>query len=261
MKPAPFEYAAPQSLPAALELLGSGADEAVALAGGQSLVPMLNMRLARPELVVDLNGVSELAYVRASEGSLRIGALARQLEVERSPIVSGGWPLLAQALRFVGHVATRARGTLVGSAAHADPRAELPAALSALGARFHVSSLRGERTVPVGEFFRGPFRTALEPGELLAEIECPALPAGARTAFAERAGTHGAFAAAGAAVIAAPGGRCTVALLGAAPTPVLAAGANAAEVAGIAMSGLADDHRRALLAALVRKALEEAGVP
>ena len=264
MKPAPFEYQAPDSLSAAVELLGP---DATPLAGGQSLVPMLNLRLARPGLVVDLNRVAELGYVRVADGKLRIGALTRQLEVERSPVVADGWPLLVQALRLVGHVAIRARGTVGGSVAHADPRAELPVALTALGARFHITSSGGERAVSAEAFFRGPFWTVLEPGELLREIEVPALAPGARTAFVERARTHGAFASGGAAVVVVPGGPCAIALLGAASTAVraadaearLAAGAAAAEVAELAVSGVPDDYRRALLAALVREAIEEAG--
>jgi carbon-monoxide dehydrogenase medium subunit len=264
MKPAPFDYQAPGSLPAALELLGS--DGAIPLAGGQSLVPMLNMRLARPALLVDLNGIPELARVCVEGGALRVGAVTRQLALERSREVRSGWPLLEQAVRCVGHVAIRARGTVGGSAAHADPQAELPAALLALRARFHLRSSRGERTVAAEDFLRSPFRAALEPGELLTEIELPPLPSGARTAFAERARTHGAFAVAGAAVVLVPGGPCAIALLGAGPVPIrarcaedaLSAGAPPDEVAALAASGVRDDHRRALVAALVAQALVSA---
>jgi len=261
MKPAPFAYEAPASLAAALDLLGR--DGAVALAGGQSLVPMLNFRLAKPALVVDLNRIAELDYLRRTGGVLRIGALTRQRALERSPEVVRGWPLLVQAVRFVGHAAIRSRGTVGGSAAHADPRAELPVALSALGARVRLRSPLGERSVPVHEFFLGPLRTGLAPGELLTELEVPPLPAGARTAFTERARTHGSFATAGAAVVVSPGEHCAIALLGAAPVPVrsgnaeaaVIAGAAPAEAAALAVQDVHDDYRRALLGELVRRAL------
>jgi CO/xanthine dehydrogenase FAD-binding subunit len=265
MKPAPFAYEAPDTLEAALALVG---DEARPLAGGQSLVPMLNFRLARPEMLVDLNGVQELDELRiSSDGALRIGALTRQLALERSEEVGSGWPLLRQAVRLVGHPATRSRGTVGGSAAHADPAAELPAALAALDARFVVRSLgRGERALSAGEFFVGPLMTALEPDELLCGIEVPPLPDGARTAFVEHARTHGDFATAGVAVVLAPGRHAAVALLGAASTPVraggceraLLSGAAPAEAAGLAASSVRDEYRRALLGELVRRAIEAA---
>ena len=145
MKPAPFEYSAPESVDEALALLG---EEAKVLAGGQSLVPLLNFRLARPERIVDINRVEELAYIRAGDGgSLRIGALARQAALERSQLVAERWPLLSQAVRFVGHPQIRSRGTVAGSVAHADPTAELPVALTALDARFHVRSSGGARSL------------------------------------------------------------------------------------------------------------------
>lgn len=265
MKPAPFEYEAPRSLAAALGLLG---DDAKPLAGGQSLVPMLNFRLARPQLLVDLNQVAELVHLRRAGGVLRIGALTRQATLERSGLVEHGWPLLAQAVRMVGHAAIRNRGTVGGSVAHADPRAELPVVLSALDARFHVRSLRGPRTLSASEFFRGPLTTALEADELLTEIEVPPLPAGARTAFVERARTHGDFATAGAAVVVTPGSHAAVALLGAGPTPVravateqaLVAGAGAAEAASLAGEPVRDEYQRALVVELARRALVQAGV-
>ena len=146
MKPAPFEYSAPESVDEALALLS---EEAKVLAGGQSLVPLLNFRLARPERIVDINRVEELAYIRAGDGgSLRIGALARQAALERSQVVAERWPLLSQAVRFVGHPQIRSRGTVAGSVTHADPTAELPVALTALDARFHVRSSGGARSSP-----------------------------------------------------------------------------------------------------------------
>jgi CO/xanthine dehydrogenase FAD-binding subunit len=263
MKPAAFAYEAPRSVDEALAGLG---DDARPLAGGQSLVPMMNFRIARPERIVDLNRIAELSYLRRDGDSLRIGALTRQAALEGSDLVADGWPLLTQAVRFVGHPQIRTRGTVGGSVAHADPAAELPVALTALDARFHVRSTRGARTLGADELFVFHLTTALEPDELLVEIEVPPLPAGARMAFAEHARTHGDFATAGAAVVIVPGERCAIALLGAGPTPVRAtaaeraavAGAAPAEVGALAAEGVEGDHKGALVAALVRQALSEA---
>jgi CO/xanthine dehydrogenase FAD-binding subunit len=262
VKPAPFEYSAPASVDEALPLLGL--DSAV-LAGGQSLVPLLNLRLARPEVVVDINGIDELAHISTDGGTLRLGALTRQSAIERSQLVSDGWPLLHKAVRLVGHPQIRARGTVGGSVAHADPAAELPVALTVLDARFRLRSAGGERVVGSAEFFRGPLETAREPDELLVEIEVPALPDGAGSGFAEHARTHGDFATAGAAALVAPG-RAAVALLGAGPAPVRADGAERAladgaephEAAALAAEAVDDEHRRALCAELARRAIEEA---
>jgi CO/xanthine dehydrogenase FAD-binding subunit len=245
VKPAPFEYAAPASLDEALALIG---DDARPLAGGQSLVPMLNFRLARPARLVDLERIG-LDHVRV-DGALRIGAMTRQATIERSQEIAAGWPLLRQAVRHVGHPQIRARGTIGGSVAHADPKAELPVALAALGARFHVRSAAGARTLTAGQLFRGPLMTALAPDELLVEIEVPPLPAAARTAFAEHARTHGDFAIAGVAAVV-TGDRVTLGLLGAASTPVVVD-------SEAAIADVADPHRRALLAALARRAIAAA---
>jgi CO/xanthine dehydrogenase FAD-binding subunit len=263
VKPAPFEYSAPTSVDDALALLD---DDAQVLAGGQSLVPLLNFRLARPERIVDINRIEELAYIRADEGGpLRIGALARQAELERSQLVAARWPLLAQAVRLVGHPQIRSRGTVCGSVAHADPTAELPVALTALDARFHVRSASGARTLGAAELFAGPLTTSLAADELLAEIEVPALAAEARCAFREYARTHGDFAVAGAAVVLAPD-HAAVALLGAGWTPLrapeaeraLAGGAEAREGAALAAELVDDEQRAALTAALVGQAIEAA---
>jgi CO/xanthine dehydrogenase FAD-binding subunit len=263
VKPAPFAYEAPRSVDAALAVLG---EDAKALAGGQSLVPLLNFRLARPATVVDLNGIAELASLRRAGGVLHFGALTRQATLERSGLVARGWPLLAQAVRHVGHPAIRSRGTVGGSVAHADPSAELPVALAALDARFRLRSVRGERTLGWRELFLGALTTALEPDELLVEIEVPTPPAGARTAFVEHARTHGDFAIAGAAVVRAGREQAAIALLGAGSTPVraadaeraLLAGASAAEAAALAGAHVEDGPRRALLTELVRQAIEDA---
>jgi CO/xanthine dehydrogenase FAD-binding subunit len=181
MKPARFDYAAPSSVSEVLALLD---EDSRPLAGGQSLVPMLNFRLARPTRLVDLERVAGLDHLQVDGDVLRIGAMTRQAAVERSPVVGERWPLLRQALRLVGHPQIRSRGTVGGSVAHADPKAELPVALTVLGARFHVRSTTGTRTLVAVELFRGPLMTALEPDELLVEIEVPAPPAGARRARA-----------------------------------------------------------------------------
>ena len=262
MKPAPFRYEAPRSLPDALALLDG--EDARALAGGQSLVPMLNFRLAWPELIVDLNQVSELAHLQVRDGALRIGALARQATLHRSEVVAAGWPLLTAAVAHVGHAAIRTRGTVGGSVAHADPAAELPVALTALDARFHLRSRDGERTLSAAELFQGALTTALAPGELLLEIEVPAPVPGARAAFLEQARTHGDFAVAGVAALVAPGAHAAIALLGAAAVPVraraaeraLLAGASAGEAARLAAADVPDHYRRALLTTLTERALE-----
>ena len=263
MKPAPFHYEAPRTVAAALALLGA---DAKILAGGQSLVPIMNFRLARPATLVDVNRVDELAYLRKRDGVLHIGAMARHATLERSEMVARGWPLLRQAVRHVAHHQIRTRGTVGGSCAHGDPTAELPVALAALDARFHLRSCAGERSLRAAEFFVSHLTTALRDDELLVEIEVPPLPAAARTAFAEHARTHGDWAIAGAAVVLAPG-HAAIALLGTGPTPmraakaeaVLLAGGSAAEAARVA-GALADgEWPVALTTALVRRALEEAG--
>jgi CO/xanthine dehydrogenase FAD-binding subunit len=257
VKPAPFDYAAPESIDEAVALLDG---DALVLAGGQSLVPMLNLRLARPARLVDVNRIRELATLKRSGGSLFIGATVRQAALERSPVVHRGWPLLRQAVGHVGHAAIRSRGTVGGSAAHADPNAELPVAMIALNARFHVRGPHGARVVE--DFFKGPLETALEPGELLTAIELPPMPANARTAFAEFAPTHGSFATAGVAVVRAPG-HAAIALLGTGSHPVRATAAEAALAGGdvrgaaeLAAAEITHPHRRALVAALARRALE-----
>jgi CO/xanthine dehydrogenase FAD-binding subunit len=263
VKPPPFEYSAPASVEGALALLD---DDSKVLAGGQSLVPLLNFRLARPERIVDINRIEELAYIREGDvDALRIGALARQAELEHSQLVAKRWPLLRQAVRLVGHPQIRSRGTVCGSAAHADPTAELPVALTALDARFHVRASGGGRTLTADELFAGPLTTSLRPDELLTEIEVPPLPPGARCAFREYARTHGDFAVAGAAVVLAPG-QAAVALLGAGWTPLrapaaeraLAGGADAREAAALAAELVEDEQRAALTSVLVAQAIEEA---
>ncbi|MDO8212495.1 xanthine dehydrogenase family protein subunit M [Conexibacter sp. CPCC 206217] len=265
MKPAAFDYAAPRTLDEALALL-DGDDDAKAIAGGQSLVPVMNFRLATPARLVDLNGIAELTYLRRRDGALRIGALTRHATLEHSELVARAAPLLRQAVKHVGHPAIRTRGTIGGSCSHADPTAELPVALTALDARFHLRSRTGERVLEASDFFVSQLTTALEEGELVVEIEIPPLPPGARTAFEEYARTHGDWAICGAAVVVAPE-HAAIALLGAGPTPrrasaaeaALLAGASAAEAAALAGALLADPWKRSLTTSLVRDALQEAG--
>jgi CO/xanthine dehydrogenase FAD-binding subunit len=262
VKPSAFEYQAPASVEEALGLLRL---DSTVLAGGQSLLPLLNLRLAQPELVVDINGIAELDYIRADDGPLRIGAMVRQVALETSELVRARWPLLHKAVRFVGHHQIRSRGTVGGSVAHADPAAELPAALIALGARVHLSSSGGARAIDAAEFFLGPLYTVREPDELLVEVEVAEQPAGAGTGFAEHARTHGDFATAGAAAVVAPG-YAGIALLGAGPLPLraeaaeraLTDGADPREAAALAAQNVEDEYRRALCTELARRAIEEA---
>jgi len=202
VRPAPFEYFAPRTVEEALELLARHGDEAKLLAGGQSLVPMMNMRLVRPAVVVDLNRVAALGTVREDAGRLHLGALVRQHALERDGRVAAAAPLLAEAAPLIGHLQTRARGTIGGSLAHADPAAELPACMITLDAVFHLRSARGQRACRAQDFFRGLLSTALEPDELLAGIEVPGAPAPrAGHGFAEVARRHGDFALVGASAV------------------------------------------------------------
>jgi len=200
VKPAPFRYARAGSLAEAIALLAAVPGDSKVLAGGQSLVPMMNMRLVRPAVVVDVNRLRELIGIMPTpEGGLRIGALTRHAELAASPAVIERAPLLAEAARHVGHAAIRNQGTLGGSVAHADPAAELPAALLALDARVRMTGPRGAREVAADAFFRGLLTTALEADEILTAIEIPAQPPG--WGFVELARRPGDFALAGVAAV------------------------------------------------------------
>lgn len=200
MKPPLFSYARPQNVEDVLQMLAEQGDDAKVLAGGQSLVPLLNFRLARPSVLIDLGIVDELKGIEVLDGSVSIGAMARQRDVETSPEVLRACPLLPQALRWVGHVQIRNRGTVGGSIAHADPAAELPAVALVLDADIVVRSVRGERVEPASSFFQGPFTTTLEPDELLTEVRFT-VGEGARTTFLELARRSGDFALAGVAAV------------------------------------------------------------
>lgn len=194
MKPPPFDWAAPDTIEEALALLSEHGDDAKLLAGGQSLIPVLNFRLARPAVLIDLNRISSLAGIADAGDGVRIGAMTRQRQAERDPLVAHRASLLAETLPHVAHPQIRNRGTLGGSLAHADPAAELPAVTLALDATFRLRNEGGERTVRAQDFFTGFFATALGPDEILVEIEIPPLPAGAGHAFEEVARRHGDFA-------------------------------------------------------------------
>nr|WSW65173.1 FAD binding domain-containing protein [Streptomyces sp. NBC_00995] len=202
LKPPPFDYIAPSTVGEAVALLGDEEREVKVVAGGQSLVPMLNMRLARPELLVDITRIPELGRLHVDgTGNLRIGAAVRQAHAAADSAVRNGWPLLAAAIGRIGHPQIRHRGTVCGSLAHHDPAAELPAAALCLDARFVITGPRGTRTVGAEDFFVATFATAVEPDELLTEVVFPPLPAHHGWAFEELARRHGDFATVGLAVI------------------------------------------------------------
>ncbi|MDE0231247.1 MAG: xanthine dehydrogenase family protein subunit M [bacterium] len=196
MKPPPFKYARPESLDEVLGILSEHGGEARVLAGGQSLIPLLNFRLARPEVLVDIALVKELRRLAVERGVLRIGAAVTQNAVERSSDVARLCPLLKKALPFVGHLQNRMRGTVVGSIAHADPAAEVPAVTLALEATMVARSARGVREIPADRFFLGPFTTALAQDEILVEVRFPSSKK-TRAAVAEVAPRSGDFAIAG----------------------------------------------------------------
>jgi CO/xanthine dehydrogenase FAD-binding subunit len=214
VKPPPFEYHAPTSVEEACRLLGS-LEDAKVLAGGQSLMPLLNFRLARPQHLVDINRVTGLDRIYERDGGVAVKALARQAAAEDSALVARVCPLLRDALRLVAHRVIRNRGTVCGSIAHADPASELPAVLLALGGHVVARSVRGERVIAAGDLFIGVFETSLRPDELLAEVWFPASPK--PFAILEESRRHGDFALAG---VVRAGAK--LALFGVAPTPVLA---------------------------------------
>jgi CO/xanthine dehydrogenase FAD-binding subunit len=217
LKSAPFEYTRAGSLAEACDLLARHGGDAKVLAGGQSLVPMMAMRLVRPAWLIDINEIAELKFVNDAGDTARIGACARQCIIERDDALAARVPLLRRALAWVGHVQTRNRGTVGGSLAHADPSAELPLAARVLGAKMVVRSAKGSRTLDAEKFFAGPMTTALQPGECLEEIRWPVWgEKRAGSAFTEIAIRHGDFAMVAAAAQFAldSGGRCTRAAFG-----------------------------------------------
>ena len=270
MKAPAFRYARPESLDEALALLGEHGAEARVLAGGQSLMPMLNLRLLAPAVLVDINRMPGLARIAEHDDRIEVGALARHGEVLRSEAVRRAAPLLALALPHVAHPAVRNRGTHGGSLALADPAAELPACAVALGATLVLRGADGERRVPAEAFFRALYETALAPGEILVRVEYPRAAPGWRYAFDEVARRHGDFALAGLAAAARFEGEALrearLAFFGVADRPVLLRPATAdealaaletVEVAGSDV--YPDDYRRRLMRALLERVLERLG--
>ncbi|HSL27818.1 MAG TPA: xanthine dehydrogenase family protein subunit M [Anaerolineales bacterium] len=201
MKPAPFEYHAPQTLEQALDLKRQHGDEAKILAGGQSLVPAMNFRVVQPSLLIDLNTVKELAYIHENGASFRIGAMTRERQLELSSAIASHLPLLHEAAPHIAHPQIRNRGTIGGSIVNADPAAELPVLMLALDARLKARSASGERWIHARDFFVGMFTTALEPDEILVEIEIPFMPARTGWSFLEVAPRAGDYAMMGVAVL------------------------------------------------------------
>jgi carbon-monoxide dehydrogenase medium subunit len=200
MKLPPFEYEAPTTVAEAIDLLAEQLDEASVLAGGQSLIPLMALRLARPAVIIDINGIAELSGMSATDGWMAIGAMTREYVAEKSKVVADTVPLLAAALPLIGHEAIRSRGTIGGSLAHADAAAELPAVARALDAEFVVRGASGERVIPAAQWFEGYLTTARGPDELLLEVRFPTAGRGTGVSFQEVARRHGDFAIVGLAV-------------------------------------------------------------
>ncbi len=282
MKPPPFAYECPTEVAGAVALLAAHGADARPLAGGQSLVPLLNFRLARPAVLVDLNRIAALAHVAVEDGTLRIGAMARQAAVEAAPAVARGWPILTEAIGHIAHPQIRNRGTVGGSLAHNDPAAELPAVMLALDAEMTARGPAGTRAIAAPDFFTDTMETALDADELLTGIAVPALPEGTGWSFREAARRQGDFALVAVCVLLRPasgGGldaRVVVTGTGNGPVRVPAAEAilaargaagDACEAAGAAaaeaVEPMDDPHapawyRRRLVAALTARASMEA---
>ncbi len=285
MKPAPFKYYAPTTVDEALAHLAEHGWDAKVLAGGQSLIPLLNFRLAQPSVLVDLNNVSELFYIRPNgNGGLLLGAMTRQSQVEHDPLVAERAPLVHEVMPQIAYPQIRTRGTFGGSLAHADPSAELVAVSLALKARLRLRSQAGERWVPADEFFVGLFTTALEPDELLVEVALPAMPPRSGWSFLQITRRHHDFCLAGVAVLVTldEQGQCEQArlvflsvgdgpvdarqaaemLVGQAPTPeVIGAAAETAASADIDPGSdihASAEYRRHLSKVLARRTLTQA---
>ena len=280
MKPAPFSYDRPEALAEAIAVLSEFGDEAKVLAGGQSLVPLLSLRFARPARLVDVTGIPDLGGIRPlPDGGVAIGATTRTRALEVDHTIAARVPLAAEAAPFIAHRQIRNRGTVGGSIAHADPAAELPAVMLALGATAAVHGPQGSREIAMSDLYRGVYTTALASDEILTEIRVPPPPPATGCAFIEIARRRGDFALAGAAaVVTVDDGRCTaatVALVGVADRP-LAVPQATAPLCGVAIDEVAageageraaaaarprsdihasSDYRRALVAVLVRRAL------
>ncbi len=202
MKPAPFQYLVPKNLDECLQFLYQHPEDAKILAGGQSLIPTMNFRMAQPMYLVDINNLQELSYIRADKsGGLQIGALSRHYQVEHDALIAQKAPLLHDVMPWIGHVQIRTRGTIGGSLVHSDPAAELPAVMVALNAKFKVKNKKKERWIPAEQFFVSLFTTALEHNEVLVEIAIPPMPAHAGSSFQEFSRRKGDFALVGVACL------------------------------------------------------------
>ncbi len=214
MKPAPFDYTAPDSLDEVLAALAEHGDEAKILAGGQSLVPMMNFRLAQPSMLIDCNRLGDLDFIRADDGGLRIGAMTRVRSLERDARVASAAPLVSETVPYIAHPQIRNRGTVGGSLAHADPASELPVLALARGFRMRLQRIGSDRWVAAEDFFTGLLETALEPEEMLTEVAIPPMPANTGWAFTEIARRYGDYAQVGvAALVTIDGDVCTGARL------------------------------------------------
>ncbi|MYF06410.1 MAG: xanthine dehydrogenase family protein subunit M [Rhodospirillaceae bacterium] len=231
MKPPAFKYVAAETVEEATARLAEYGDEARPIAGGQSLVPMMNFRLVSPAVLVDIRRIAPPDAIEEANGHVRVGALTRHRSLETSPLIRDRFPVLAAAMGHVAHLAIRNRGTIGGSLCHADPAAELPALAVLLDARIHAASCGGERVVEAGSFFEGALWTALDDGEIVTRIDFPLLPPGTGWGFHEFARRHGDFGLAGAAAtVTGSAGRAAevrIALFGVGETPVRAAAAEA----------------------------------
>jgi aerobic carbon-monoxide dehydrogenase medium subunit len=279
----PVEYEAPTTVEEAVGLLAEYQDDASVLAGGQSLIPLLALRLARPVVLVDINGVAGLSRVSASDGAVTVGATTREYQAEESAVIAERVPLLAAALPLIGHEAIRSRGTIGGSLAHADPAAELPAVAVAVGAQFVVRSASGERVIEAADWFQGYLVTERHPDEILVEVRFPAAEPGTGAAFKEVSRRHGDFAMVGlGASLTLTGdgaiGDARLAFSGVGDVPVRASGAEDflrgeapspelfAEAARLAAADLdppadlhgSSEYRKQVAATLVRRGLQAA---
>jgi CO/xanthine dehydrogenase FAD-binding subunit len=232
MKPAAFDYIAVDTVDAALAALATAGDDAKIIAGGQSLVPMLNFRLLRPSVLIDINRIGALAFIEETDTHVRVGALTRHHQLETSPIVARHFPILSYAMTYVAHLAIRNRGTIGGSLSHADPAAELPMMTLLLDGELHIASASGHRIAPARDFFRDALTVDLDNGELVTEIKLPKLPPQTGWGFEEVSRRHGDFAlaAVGATLHVSDGAidEARIALTGVGPTAVRVADAESA---------------------------------
>lgn len=265
MKPPPFDYSRPESVAEAVRLLTDLGDDGKVLAGGQSLVPLLNMRLAAPQHLVDINRLPELDYVRVEGDAVRVGALARHATVLASEEAAAAQPLLRQALSNVAHATIRNRGTTVGSIVHADPAGEMTAVLAVLGGTVTIASASGERTVPAAEFFLGPLESAVNTGDLAIEAAFPVLASGSGTAFVEVARRHGDYAICGVAAVVTPEST-RVGFISVASTPLVLDLTDVDDVSSAVRDQVRPDadihataeYRRHLAAVLAERAVRQA---